>query len=429
LRILGSLGVLVVLGKVISFTRDAILASRLGTSEIMASFVVVFGLQTALVLVISEALSVGSVKTMLSKAINQDAILGAGLILGAGFAAVQFLGATLLASVLTNDSPLSVEVATALRWTAPSSGAFILMGAVAGVLYAREKLRAAVGLTAFWAAGALLAAAFVPSPRLAVYGGWSASTVAIAAGALVLNVSNPRSLWPTRSAMLGPLTIAAPTALANILFNCSFLIERKAAAALGANAVAAIGYSYKVASLPVSIYLGAITAWVLPRFIKSADKGAEFSRKVRSAVGVSLTVMGASTLIMLIAGPILVEMLFERGQFSTADSALTAAALRGYAFSLPAITGYMILVRAAQALGRYSAVILTSALGLLTTAGTVGILRSAQGLLGITAATSLGNIVCFLTLATILTFRKVQADAASPADQLAPSDVLGQGAL
>jgi len=422
------LSLIAIVAKGVGFARSVVLAARFGTSEAVAAFVVVSGVQAIVAIVLADAVGIGAA-TMVSRGeASVRAALGFSFALGLLTAAAQALLAGVLAGPLTSHQPyLTHEVQGALVSTAVGSGGVVLMGGVGGVLIAQRKLQLSAWLPALAAAGALLALGSLASPQWAIYDGWALPMAAVPLVAAIVLAGGPLEL--AKSIRCNPryLTFAAPVALATFASQGSFLIERRFAAPLGARAVASIGYAQQIATVPLSIVIGSLGTWALSSFLtKFREDGAAAREAFSRTMAVTLACTTAMLAVFILFAGQIVTHLLRREQFSAADVRSVASALRGYAIGLPAMGGYLVCLRAAQAQRRFRVIIVAAIVGLATTLATVAALTSALREFGVLLATSVGNWAAFAVLAGTVAWslrgRQGRAEPAGRGQVTLPAD-------
>ena len=125
------------------------------------------------------------------------------------------------------------------------------------------------------------------------------------------------------------------------------------ASLLPAGTVSYLYYADRVMEFPLGIFGIALATAALPSMSRQAaqrDLSAlratlEWALRMSAFVAVPATVG-----LLLLGGPI-VRLLFQRGEFTAADSVLTAQALAGYAVGLPAFSATRIAAQTFYALG------------------------------------------------------------------------------
>src|SRR5688572_9986294 len=135
--------------------------------------------------------------------------------------------------------------------------------------------------------------------------------------------------------MMGPGTLGVAAVNINVLVN-TYL------AAAQDGAVSWLGYAFRLMYLPIGLFGVSIATAVLPDFSRYAAAGdvAAIRRGVSSAVRLMLMLNVPAMIGLIALAEPIVALLYQRGQFTHADTLATAAALRFYA---PGLIGYSIV--------------------------------------------------------------------------------------
>jgi putative peptidoglycan lipid II flippase len=132
----------------------------------------------------------------------------------------------------------------------------------------------------------------------------------------------------------------------------TFLVETILASWLATGAVSALNYAWRVMLLPQGVVAQSVATAAFPTFADQYARGQfsqlrlSLSATVRSILFIAIP---AAVGLLVLREPI-VQLLFERGQFTATSTAIVAAALGGYALGLIGHSGVEILVRAFYAL-------------------------------------------------------------------------------
>jgi putative peptidoglycan lipid II flippase len=146
-------------------------------------------------------------------------------------------------------------------------------------------------------------------------------------------------LWPAVFALAAvQITVVVNTLLASLL---------------PAGTVSYLYYADRVMEFPLGIFGIALATAALPSMSAQAARGEmvalratlEFALRMAAFVAVP-----AAVGLVMLGGPI-VTVLFQRGEFTASDAALTAQALIGYAIGLPAFSATRIAAQTFYALG------------------------------------------------------------------------------
>ncbi|MFG3499258.1 murein biosynthesis integral membrane protein MurJ [Streptomyces sp. NPDC047928] len=188
------------------------------------------------------------------------------------------------------------------------------------------------------------------------------------------------------------LALLAPVIVFAVSRQSQVLVERFLAAPLPAGAISHLNYAQKVAQLPMvlSLMLCTVSFPVVARAMAAGDTDTARRRAERDLLLAGVVVLiGAATL--LAAAPQIIELLFQRGAFDTADTEATAAVMRVYALGLLGQTLVGALVRCYFSASRplwYPAAAMMC--GIAVTATTGQALAGLWGAVGIAAANAVG---------------------------------------
>ncbi|MFD3412580.1 murein biosynthesis integral membrane protein MurJ [Streptomyces cyaneofuscatus] len=139
----------------------------------------------------------------------------------------------------------------------------------------------------------------------------------------------------SRTAPLLGLTVLAPVVLFVVSRQSQVLVERFLASTLPAGAISHLNYAQKVAQMPMvlSLMICTVTFPVVARAM--ADGNHEKARqRVERDLALAGMVVLLGTSVVLGYAPQIIEVLFQRGAFGTADTEATAQVMRVYAAGL-----------------------------------------------------------------------------------------------
>ncbi|QMV12349.1 murein biosynthesis protein MurJ [Streptomyces lincolnensis] len=191
------------------------------------------------------------------------------------------------------------------------------------------------------------------------------------------------------------LALVATVLLFALCRQSQVLIERFLASTLPAGAISHLNYAQKVAQIPMtlSLMLCTVTFPVVARALADGDTERARDRVERDlALAACLVLLGAATVIA--CAPQIIELLFQRGAFTAADTAATANVMRVYALGLLGQTLVGCLVRSYFSAGRPSWYPLaTMAVGIIATSWIGAWAVGPWGVSGIAAANAAGITV------------------------------------
>ncbi|MGH9254663.1 MAG: murein biosynthesis integral membrane protein MurJ [Vicinamibacterales bacterium] len=136
--------------------------------------------------------------------------------------------------------------------------------------------------------------------------------------------------------LMGPGTIGLAATQVNVFVNTVL------ATGEGTGAVSWLNYAFRLMYLPIGLFGISIATATLPAVSRHAAQDDEHNVRRTVADGLSLMIMlnvPATVGLLMLASPI-VQVIFERGAFTSADTVATAAALQFYALGL---VGYSIV--------------------------------------------------------------------------------------
>jgi putative peptidoglycan lipid II flippase len=167
-------------------------------------------------------------------------------------------------------------------------------------------------------------------------------------------------------------------------------LDQYAAANLGGNANATLGYANRLLSLALGLGAASVGRAALPVLADVFSRG-DHSRARRMAIQWSVWMLLAGVLVVAIGwwlAPWGVALLFERGQFTAADTQAVAQALRWGLLQLPFYFGVLVLVQLLASQHRYGVMAGIALANFALKAVLNPILAPTYGLPGILLATS-----------------------------------------
>jgi putative peptidoglycan lipid II flippase len=355
------------LSALLGFGREIITAHYYGTSSEMDAFLnadtipsVLFGvftgaIVTALVPTFSEYMSLGRVDEL--RRLGSTVINGLFIVM-TGLAALGWLLAPILVALVARGfSPAEQTlVVRMVRWLMPGIVATSLGSVCAALLNANHRFLASALV---WVAANIVTIGIVVAlhRELGIFALVLGSVLGLFAQLLVqvpsilrhrlylfeIDLHNPglAKAW----ALLVPVAVGSGAGQINLAFDRYF------ASTLSAGSTAGLGYTTKLAFLPIPIVAGAIATVIFPliaRQFASSDR-AGIARSISLALRmVSFIVIPCAAGLSVLAYPI-VQTLFERGAFNPASTALCASLIPFACVPLIAISYNTVLGRACYA--------------------------------------------------------------------------------
>ncbi|MET9252395.1 lipid II flippase MurJ [Streptomyces sp. NPDC003717] len=407
--------VLSVAGSVLGLARDQALARLFGAGGETDAFLVAWTVpEFAATLLIEDGLAFALVP-MFSLALARRAqgapgdpvraLVGTTLPrLLPAFAAVGVLvvlTAPALVRLLAPGLPDQALAVDCTRLTATSAVSFGLAGYCSAALRAHRRYLAPAAIYVAYNTAIITA-------MLLLGGRWGVRSAAVgvaAGGCLMVAAQAPSLLRQLRRKDTEPTSTptdatAQPLALALfatvLLFalcrQSQVLIERFLASGLPAGAISHLNYAQKVAQLPMtlSLILCTVTFPVVARAMADGDTERARQRVERDVtVAACVVLLGAA--VVIACAPQLVQLLFQRGAFTPADTAATAGVMRVYALGLLGQTVVGALSRCYFSASRASWYPLGAmAVGIAATAAVGAAAVGPWGVTGIAAANAAG---------------------------------------
>ncbi|MFW3470535.1 murein biosynthesis integral membrane protein MurJ [Streptomyces microflavus] len=370
-RAAAATAVLTVLGAVLGLVRDQAIARYFGASDASDAFLIAWTVpEMAATLLIEDGMAlllVPAFSLALTRRADAEAAKGAeaagglapdpvrelvaatlprlcvGLMAGA---ALLMAGAPWVVGVLAPglaDPALAVDCT---RLTAVTVLTFGITGYFSAALRAHRSFLPPAGVYVAYNIGII-------GMTLALHSVWGvrAAAAGVAVGSLLmiltqlptflrlLPLARPRfrrlrKRVPRTAPLLG-VAVLAPVVLFVVSRQSQVLVERFLASTLPAGAISHLNYAQKVAQMPMvlSLMICTVTFPVVARAMADGNHMKARQRVERDLALAGMVVL-LGTAVVLGYAPQIIEVLFQRGAFDTADTAATAQVMRVYAAGL-----------------------------------------------------------------------------------------------
>ncbi|MFC9591073.1 lipid II flippase MurJ [Streptomyces sp. NPDC056944] len=415
-------------GAVLGLVRDQIMAGYFGAGAGTDAFLVAWTVpEFASTLLIEDAMALIMVPAFSRALARRPSALSGDpvralvrgtlprIVLALGVAAVVLIvAAPLLVGALAPGLPDPALAVDCTRLTGTCVLTFALVGYCSAALRAHGRFLPPAAIYVAYNVGIIGTILVLREP----WGVRSAAAGVAVGGVLMVLVQAPTLLRelraPRRQEPAAPapastgegrilaLGLIAPVVAFSLCRQSQTLIERFLASPLPAGAISHLNYAQKVAQMPMilSLMLCTVSFPVVARALAAGDPEAARRRVERDLLLAAVVVLvGTSTVIA--AAPRIVELLFERGEFTSADTTATAAVMRVYALGLLGQTMVGALVRCYFSAARplwYPAAAMATGLATTAAAGALG--AHYWGAVGIAAGNALG-----ITLSAVLLLR------------------------
>lgn len=143
------------------------------------------------------------------------------------------------------------------------------------------------------------------------------------------------------------LIMMIPVTLSLGLINFNLLVNSFFGSLVSDGAPAAIDKAFRIYQLPQGIFSVAIATVLFPTLARFANRRDFSSLKTTLAKGmrqIAFILIPAAAAILVLSEP-MIRIVYQRGEFSAADTAVVATALYWFAFSLPTNGMYLLLSR------------------------------------------------------------------------------------
>lgn len=200
----------------------------------------------------------------------------------------------------------------------------------------------------------------------AAYGGWSTTDegrmlwlcggallggflqMAVPAGALMHEGWRPRFRLTASEPFRQIVRLMGPTVFGSAIYLINMAVSRFIGLSLNESAVAVLNLATRLMELPIGVFTVAVSTVVFPLIAKHAAAGdwPNLATSYRKGMRLILVInVPAAVGLMLLATPI-IRLLFQRGEFTSADTALMRPVLVVFALGLPFLSFVSIVLRA-----------------------------------------------------------------------------------
>lgn len=339
--------VLTVLGALLGLVRDLLLASLFGATGATDAFLVAWTVpETASTLLIEGAMAFLMVPIFV-RALTDGTGLAA--VVRATLPRIAVL-LTLASAAIAAGAPVLVRAlapglaepalgVTCTRIIAITVLAFGIAGYLSAALRSAHVFGWPAAIYVAYNAGILAAMALLHKPI-----GVVSAALGVAVGSLLMIAiqlpSFLRWLGPAPLARLGrrpeiALGAFVPIAAFTVIRQAQVFVERYLGSNLTAGTISHLNYAQKVAQVPMvlSVMMAIVTYPMLARSVAVGDRAGTRGRAESDVRVVSAIVLLSSAYLVAFA-PDILQVLFQRGAFTAADTAATAAIMRVYALGL-----------------------------------------------------------------------------------------------
>ena len=195
-----------------------------------------------------------------------------------------------------------------------------------------------------------------------------------------------------------------PAVGASLLMGSTLLVDQAMAARLESGSVAALTYGNKVIGFAVTLGSLSLGTAVLPFFSQmvARKQWAELRRTTRVYTGLILALTIPVTVLLFVFSEPLVRVLFERGAFSAADTAVVSKVQAFFALQIPFFLVGTLYVRLTSALRRNDVLLWGTGISVVVNVGLNLVFIRWLGVPGIALSTSAVYLIAMLFLGVSL---------------------------
>ncbi len=200
------------------------------------------------------------------------------------------------------------------------------------------------------------------------------------------------------------LLLMLPVTISLGLINFNVLINSIFGSLVSDESPAAIDKAFRIYQLPQGIFSVAIATVLFPTLARFAARGSHDDLRATMANGmrqILFVLLPAAAAILVLATP-MIRLVYQRGEFTPADTTLVATALFWFAFSLPTNGLYLLQTRTFFSLQRPWIATGLAAVDLVVSALGALVLYKPFGTGGIVAGTGIGTTAAVLAQAVVL---------------------------
>lgn len=197
--------------------------------------------------------------------------------------------------------------------------------------------------------------------------------------------------------------IALPVLISSWVQPLCNVINMSFGSNLGDGAVSALNWANKIYIIMVGVFAYAITNFIFPRLsrLSGDEHSGEFAETARNSVGIISVIIGMVCALFLALSNPIISVVFERGEFTAQNAAVTGGALFFYSFGMIGYAVCEVLNKSFYALSDGKTPMVTSIIGiavnLAAAAILVGVLKMQVGGLALAAAIS-SNVMAMCLL-------------------------------
>lgn len=353
-----------IIGRLLGFVREQVIAARFGTSMFTDAYIMAFtlpnliyviiggALATALIPVFTEIMAKSGKETAsrMSSTIINSSLLGILLLCALGIWAAPVLVAIIAPGFSGEISQLTIKLSRIMFPCILFMALSLLLGGILNSL----KNFAVPASTSVAFSVLIIAAVYLLVPVWGVYGLAVGTLAATLAQVLIqlpalkkMGVNYYREIDFSHPGVLRVWELMAP-AMVGISINQLYItIDRILASSLVTGSISALNFASRLMFLPYNLFVAAINTAVFPTLSEQAAQQDYFAMGKTTVFGLNLIAfftIPAAVGLFVLAEP-LVRLLFEHGAFDSRSTQMTVFALNFYLIGLYSQGAYNIMNR------------------------------------------------------------------------------------
>lgn len=185
---------------------------------------------------------------------------------------------------------------------------------------------------------------------------------------------------------------------------CSLINTRFASGMNGGRAITALGYANRLYTIIAGVFTFICTNLLFPYFSKAAASGnkAEGRRMMVTSIKILVFIIAPITAGIIILSTPITALIYERGEFTSSDTALTATALSRYAIGMIFLAANEVIVKAFFADGNTKIPMISSIASMVVNIALVSVFADELGVGGIALASGIAMILNFAINAAVM---------------------------
>ena len=185
---------------------------------------------------------------------------------------------------------------------------------------------------------------------------------------------------------------------------CSLINTRFAPGLNGGRAITALGYANRLYTIIAGVFTFVCTNLLFPYFSRAAASGnkEEGRRLMINSIKILVFIIAPITAGIMILSQPMTALIYERGEFNSSDTLLTAQALSRYAIGMIFLAANEVIVKAFFADGNTKVPMISSIVSMVLNIALVSIFADSLGVGGIALASGIAMILNFAINAAVM---------------------------